>query len=418
MSEYVFSPKYEPLFRPEKTRYVLVKGGRGSGKSHAVSSATSLTTYDDCFHILYTRYTMVSAEVSIVPEYVEKLGLFGIEGDFTVHKTEIENRGTGGKILFRGLMMSSGNQIAKLKSIHNVKMWILDEAQELMDESMFDSIDLSVRTTGAQNVIVLVFNPTDVNHWIYRRFYANLPDEDFNGTIGDTTYISTTYLDNIRNLSDSFLSQAERMKAGDPEKFDNVFLGHFARHREGLIYRNWERIDEEAYPSGLPQWYGVDWGYSDDPAACVRMCYDPLTGILYLREVCYETGLLPRDMARRIREDAESIGYQPSDCIVYCDPARPEARDELRYIYDIDAHSAVNRDKAGRIGWLRGFRVRYVGDDIAKEVSVYMYRPQKNDANKFTDEPVDGNDHLMDATNYGAVTHLRRLGINNDNGEK
>lgn len=417
-TQYVFSDKYQPLFAPPRTRYILVKGGRGSGKSHAVSSATSCATYDDGFNILYTRFTLTSAEVSIIPEYKEKLDIFGIADDFIIKRKEIINCATGATIYFRGIMQSSKNQIAKLKSIHNVKTWILDEAQELTDEATFDTIDLSIRAVGTTNTVVIVFNPTDIDHWIYRRFYREAGvDEDFNGVRGDVTYISTTYFDNLPNLSDSFIARAEQMRALDRERYENVFLGKFARRREGIIFRNWEAIAPEEYPTQLPQWYGNDWGYSEDPNALVRMCYDPLSGIIYIWEVCYKTGMLPRDVAPVIIADAASVGLRPEEAIVYVDPSRPEARDELRIHYGIDATSAVNRDKAGRVAWLRGFRVRYVGEHIGAEVKTYSYKPKPQDNSHYTDEPCDGNDHAMDAINYAAVTHLRRLGITNNIGE-
>lgn len=416
--QYVFSDKYQPLFAPPKTRYILVKGGRGSGKSHAVSSATSCATYDDGFNILYTRFTLTSAEVSIIPEYKEKLDIFGIADDFIVKRKEIINIFTGGTIYFRGIMQSSKNQIAKLKSIHNVKTWILDEAQELMDEATFDTIDLSIRAVGTTNTVIIVFNPTDIDHWIYRRFYREAGvDEDFNGVKGDVTYISTTYFDNLPNLSDSFIARAEQMKALDRDKYDNVFLGRFAQRRAGIIFKNWEPIPADQYPDSLPQWWGNDWGYSDDPDALVRMCYDPLTGIIYVREIAYQQGLLARDIWPLVIADAASIGYKPEEAIVYVDPSRPEARDELRIHGGIDATSAVNRDKAGRVAWLRGFRVRYVGEHIGAEVKTYSYKPKPQDQSHYTDEPCDGNDHCMDAINYAAVTHLRRLGITNNVGE-
>lgn len=416
--QYVFSDKYQPLFAPPKTRYILVKGGRGSGKSHAVSSATSCATYDDGFNTLYTRFTLTSAEVSIIPEYKEKLDIFGIADDFIVKRKEIINVFTGGTIYFRGIMQSSKNQIAKLKSIHNVKTWILDEAQELMDEATFDTIDLSIRAVGTTNTVIIVFNPTDIDHWIYRRFYREAGvDEDFNGVKGDVTYISTTYFDNLPNLSDSFIARAEQMKALDPDKYDNVFLGRFAQRRAGIIFKNWEPIPADQYPDSLPQWWGNDWGYSDDPDALVRMCYDPLTGIIYVREIAYQQGLLARDIWPLVIADAASIGYKPEEAIVYVDPSRPEARDELRIHGGIDATSAVNRDKAGRVAWLRGFRVRYVGEHIGAEVKTYGYKPKPQDQSHYTDEPCDGNDHCMDAINYAAVTHLRRLGITNNVGE-
>ena len=127
----VFNRKYEPLFRPPDTRYTLVKGGRGSGKSVAVNTSLCDRTYDDGYNTLFTRYTMTSAEISIIPEFTDKLEMLGIGGDFKVRSSEITNLASGGKIIFRGLLTSSGNQVAKLKSISKVKRWILDEAQEL-----------------------------------------------------------------------------------------------------------------------------------------------------------------------------------------------------------------------------------------------------------------------------------------------
>lgn len=423
--EYVFSDKYEPLFALlnddretierlglQGVRVIVVQGGRGSGKSHAVATGICCSTYADGYNVLFTRYTMVAAEVSIVPEFAEKIDILGRGGDFEVKRADIVNNVTGGQVLFRGLMQSSKNQVARLKSIHNVKVWVLDEAQELTSKNLYDTIDLSVRTTGARNLIIVVFNPTDVDHWLYAEFYERRGvDEDFCGVKGDVLYIHTDYLDNVANLSESFLARAERMKAEDPERFDNIFLGHFLKRLQGLIFPGWQEIPADQYPDGLPQWYGNDWGYSDDPDALVRMCYEPVTGTLYVREVAYERGMLPRDVARAVLEDAQTIGYAPEDCLVYCDPARPESRDELRVLYGIDARSAVNRDKPGRIAYLRSFRVKYVGEHIGKEVKTYGYKPSPRDEDRFTDEPRDGNDHAMDAINYAAVTHLRPQGV-------
>ena len=54
--------------------------------------------------------------------------------------------------------------------------------------------------------------------------------------------------------------------------------------------------------------------------------------------------------------------------------------------------------------------------DIGNEADNYSFKPHSQDKTQFTNEPEDGNDHLMDAANYGAVTHLRRLGVLNDDG--
>ena len=406
--------KYEPLFRPPDTRYVLVKGGRGSGKSYAVSTAILVDTDNDNLKTLYSRYTMASAEISIIPEYIDKMDELGRRADFKTRSEDIINVESGGQILFRGLKTSSGNQIAKLKSIHGVKRWVLDEAQELDSEEYFNTIDFSVRTMKAPNVIMMVFNPTDIHSWIYKRFYKGVP-EGFNGVIDGVRYISTTYLENKDNLPQSLLDQAEKMRLADEKRWRNIWLGEWTEMTEGVIYPGWKEISFSDFPVGLSHFYGVDWGYSNDPTAVVCCSYDPLSKTIYVRQVCYERGLLAGHVARIIREDMRDFGIE-ADAEIYCDPARPEHIGELR-MNDLNAIGADNRNKAGRIMYLRYFSVLFTGADIERERSTYSYKKDKSNEGHYLNEPEDGNDHLMDAINYAAVTHLRRENETNLAGE-
>ena len=265
----LFSPKYKPLFKvmPE-VRYFLVKGGRASGKSYAVNTSQCVSTYRDPYNILFARYTMTSAEVSVIPEFRDKVVALELENHFRVKAADIVNLSTGAKILFRGLLASSGKQVAKLKSLQGIKTFVLDEAQELTDPDLFDTIDFSVRLPDAPNTVALSFNPTDVHSWIYYRFYRNVP-EGFTGIIVDVCYISTTYLDNIHNLNPSIIKQARKMEAEAPEKYRNIWLGEWATLSEGIIYKRWKEISLNDWPKNLPCFYGIDWGYANDPTAVV-----------------------------------------------------------------------------------------------------------------------------------------------------
>ena len=304
---YSVNYKYKPLWNA-RTRYTIVTGGRGSGKSYALSCAMLDSTYLDPYNILYTRWNLTAAEVSIIPEFVEKMEIGECLDAFVVKRQSVINKATGASIWFRGLQQSSGNQVARLKSLNRVKTWVLDEAQELVSEDVFDTIDQSIREKEADNRVILVLNPVDVTHWIYRRFFAeaNVP-YDFNGVKGNVTYIHTTWEDNRRNLSQSFIDIAEDMREKNPEKYAHLYLGEWLVRKAGLIYHNWQPIRPDEYPNGLPQWWGNDWGYGGDPDALVRMCYEPVTGTLYVREVCYQTGLLPRDIAARIIKDSQGL---------------------------------------------------------------------------------------------------------------
>lgn len=415
-SQVTYNIKYKPLFRKAKTRYKIITGGRGSGKSYAISSALVCDTYNDDFNTLFTRYTMVAAHDSIIPEFRDKVELFKADNDFHITRTDVTNISSGAGILFRGLMVSSQNQVARLKSIAKIKRFIIDEAQELTDEDLFNTIDFSIRTKEVDNEIWIIWNPPrDKHHWIYRRFFVEAGvDITHNGVVGDVEYIYTTYLDNLRNLDDSFVAQAIKMKEKDPDKYKNVFLGIPVGFKEGQIYR-WTAMPESEWePTRVTLCYGVDWGYTNDQTAVVRVDFDHDTKTVYLKQVMYAKEMQPRDVAKAIYADMEQCHCGHST-LIYCDPARPEHIAELRR-HNLNACKAVNKNKAGRINYLQGFDVIYDGEDIGNEADNYSFKPHPQDKMQFTNEPEDGNDHLMDAANYGAVTHLRRLGVLNDDG--
>ena len=74
MNSIVLSPKYMPLFS-NKSRYFVLTGGRGSSKSFSVNVFLLSLTYEKGHKILFTRFTLTSANSSIIPEFIEKIDL-------------------------------------------------------------------------------------------------------------------------------------------------------------------------------------------------------------------------------------------------------------------------------------------------------------------------------------------------------
>ena len=161
MKKPVLNNKYNSL--GNDSRYFVITGGRGSGKSFAITTFLAFLTFEQGHKILFTRYTMISAANSIIPEFLDKLEQFGSIEHFHITKDEIINKKTGSKIIFRGIKTSSGDQTANLKSLQGITTWVVDEAEELTDEQKFDTIDLSVRQQGKQNRVILILNPTTKN---------------------------------------------------------------------------------------------------------------------------------------------------------------------------------------------------------------------------------------------------------------
>ena len=220
--------KFKPLYKSLK-RYFFISGGRGSGKSYAIADFLLRLTYEKGHVILFSRYTMISAHISIIPEFTDKIDLYGLEKDFDITRTEITNILTGSRIIFRGIKTGSGHQTAALKSIQGLTTWVLDEAEELPDETIFDKIDDSIRQVDVQNRIIFVLNPSFKYHWIYKTFVDRNRE--------DVEYIHTSYLDNIENLSDSFIEKAEKTKLQNPLKYDNTYMGEWIDEIVGALWR-------------------------------------------------------------------------------------------------------------------------------------------------------------------------------------
>ena len=135
--------KYEPI-QTSDARYYIVTGGRGSGKSYSINLLLLLLTFEAGHTILFTRFTLSSAYISIIPEFIDKIETLKLQDYFHITKDEVRNKLSGSKIIFKGIKTSSGDQTANLKSLTNVSTWVMDEAEELQDENIFDKIDLSV----------------------------------------------------------------------------------------------------------------------------------------------------------------------------------------------------------------------------------------------------------------------------------
>lgn len=289
--------KYQPLWT-SKSRYFVLTGGRGSGKSFAISVFLDTITYEEGHVILFTRYTLTSANVSIMPEFIEKIDLMGKHEDFRITKDEIINLRTGSKIIFRGIKTASGNQTAALKSITGVTTFVLDEAEELVDEYVFDKIDLSIRSTKKQNRVILLMNPSSKEHWVYGRFFeTNFVEGGFNGTKGDVTFIHTTYKDNIENLPESFLQSIFEMKLKRPDKYEHQILGGWMAKADGVIFNNWK------VGNFIPterMCYGQDFGFSDtDPTTLIKVSVDLEGRKMYVKEMFVKTGLITSDIANQ-----------------------------------------------------------------------------------------------------------------------
>lgn len=382
--------KYKPLFT-EDYRYAIIIGGRGSGKSFGVNVFNTLLTFEKGHKILFTRYTMTSAHLSVIPELEEKIELMGYEHFFDVKKTEVINTQTGNEIIFKGLLTSSGNNTANLKSLQGVTTWILDEAEELRDEETFDKIDLSIRQKGVQNRVILIMNPTTADHWVYKRFFESKGITDgFNGLKDDVLYIHTTYLDNVKNLDEGFLKRVEDIKRNDPDKYKHTMLGAWIKQSEGAVFKNWEI---GSFDDSLPYGFGADFGFSVDPDTLVKVAIDEKKKIIYCDEFLYShSGLGTEELAQRYKQLIHNL----NDLIV-ADNAEGRLISDLKKkgVNIEPCEKGAGSVLAGIVA-MQDYKIVITERSInlAKELRLYEWNDKKSGV------PIDNFNHLIDAIRY------------------
>lgn len=391
MAKIKIKNKYSSLVTSD-VRYHLVTGGRGSGKSYSVNTLLCLLMLEDDRTILFLRKTLTSAHLSIIPEFLDKIKTMGLESLFHVTKTEIFNKTNGSSIYFRGVQSSSGENTANLKSIANVSVLVIDEAEELTDETTFDRIDLSVRKKGVDNKIIIVMNPATKEHFIYQRFIESAGiNEGFNGQKGNVNYIHTTYLDNIENLDESFVEAAELMKVRNPEKYKTIMLGGWLPKAEGVIFNNWEVGEFVETDNTL---FGADFGFSVDPTTLIRVAIDKSRQVIYLKEECYTPGMTTDDIG-------DLMTTVCGKSLIVADSAEPRLIDELskkglNIIPCVKGAGSVREGIALLLNY--SIIIDSGSSNIIKEANNYAW------SNKKSETPIDKWNHAWDAIRY-AATH-------------
>ena len=377
------------------SRYFIISGGRGSGKSYSVNSFLLLLTYEVGHIILFTRYTLTSAHISIIPEFIDKIETAGLHNDFSITKDEIINLRTGSKILFKGIKTSAGTQTANLKSLAGVTTWVLDEAEELVDEDTFDKIDLSIRHQTKQNRVILILNPTTKEHFIYNRFFESKGVQAGSNLINaDTTYIHTTYLDNAENLSESFINQIELIKENNTKKYEHVILGGWLDKAEGVVFTNWQF--GEFNPDNLQTSFGQDFGFSIDPTTLIEVTIDKNKKYIYLKEHLYKPKLTTSEIAK-INKTIAGVN------LIVADSAEPRLISELQSqgCNIVATEKGAGSISAG-IALMQDFKliVEHNSINIGKELNNYIYSDKKSGL------VIDNFNHAIDAIRYNVFYQL------------
>jgi phage terminase large subunit len=412
-----FNAVYKPFLLSPGTINDL-PGGRGRGGSHFISSYILYRlSQPDYFRGVIMREVHGDIRESIWREIMDRIEdqqFNPADFEITEGTMRITHKRTGNFVYAKGFRKSKGSSTAKLKSLAGATDVFIEECEEI-EESDFDQLAESLRTDKAQIHIWRVWNPPHKAHWLTRRYYNLLPTETEGyytmqpKNIPGFVSVVSTYRDNIKNLNVDYVGRLENY--GNPDspfynfdRYQRVTLGRVSEGKRGRIYTNWKPIPLEAFRSlSSPSFYGLDFGYSNDPLALVECKQEGQRG--YTHEVIYETGLTMPALIRKL----EALGVRKT-APIYADSADPRSIDELRHAgYKVlKAYKGPNSVQAG-IRHLQGLDMHYTENSagLRRELEEYSWVLDSED--KATDVPEDKHNHCLDGIRY-AKYHAPTLG--------
>lgn len=198
----------------------------------------------------------------------------------------------------------------------------------------------------------------------------------------------------------------EALKFKDEELF-KVYARGLTGKIEGLIFRNWQLVDE--IPEGAKRVsYGLDFGFTNDPTAFGGLYIN--NGELYADELVYEHGLTNPDICKKM----ESFNVVKHLDEIVADSAEPKSIEEIyNYGYNIRPAEKGQDSVKNSIDILKRYKLNVTrrSVNLRKELNSYKWQMDKN--GKALNIPVDFNNHAIDGIlRYPALNKLAK----NNNG--
>jgi len=213
----------------------------------------------------------------------------------------------------------------------------------------------------------------------------------------DCTFIHSTYLDNVQFLPPEMVKEIENLKSVDENYWRIYGLGEIGQIT-GVIFTNWEAVD--AWPQSC-KWitYGMDFGFSNDPTALVRVGMSG--GELYVDELIYSRGLTNPDICKWMSQ----LGITRADEII--------ADNQPKCIYEIKQEGYnIKPTFKGADSVLAGIDIlkRYPMKITKRSVNLIRelknYKWKEDAAGKPVNMPIDRFNHAIDAIRYACMGRL------------
>lgn len=370
-------------------------GGASSGKSHGVIQKVVYKACQNWKHprkILFLRKVGATVYDSIFEDVKQCLESWGLLDSCKVnnsaYRIELPN---GAQFIFKGL-----DNPEKIKSIKGVSDVVMEEASEF---TLDDYTQLTLRLRDKKHKykqIYLMFNPVSKVNWTYNAFFIKQPK---NTVVYHTSYKDNRFLDKVT------IENIEELANRNEAYYKIYALGEFAT-LDKLIFPKYEkRIINKDNISNLKSYFGLDYGFINDPSAFMHVKIDEQNKVLYIVEEYVRKNLTNDKIANAIID----LGYSKEE--IKADSAEKKSNQELR---NLGIRRLTDAQK-GPGSVMQGIQYIMQYDIVVDERCVktieelenYTWKKDKK-TNEYINEPVDSYNHCIDAIRYAIQDNIYR----------
>ena len=370
-------------------------GGASSGKSHGVIQKVVYKACQNWKHsrkILFLRKVGATVYDSIFEDVKQCLESWGLLDSCKVnnsaYRIELPN---GAQFIFKGL-----DNPEKIKSIKGVSDVVMEEASEF---TLDDYTQLTLRLRDKKHKykqIYLMFNPVSKVNWTYNAFFIKKPK---NTVVYHTSYKDNRFLDKVT------IENIEELANRNEAYYKIYALGEFAT-LDKLIFPKYEkRIINKDNISNLKSYFGLDYGFINDPSAFMHVKIDEQNKVLYIVEEYVRKNLTNDKIANAIID----LGYSKEE--IKADSAERKSNQELR---NLGIRRLTDAQK-GPGSVMQGIQYIMQYDIVVDERCVktieelenYTWKKDKK-TNEYINEPVDSYNHCIDAIRYAIQDNIYR----------
>jgi phage terminase large subunit len=395
----------------EKSRYKGAKGGRSGGKSWLFAdNIIDRMIQDPETDVVCIREIQKSIKYSVKKLIAKRIAdyklshLFDIQNDCIYR---IENGKRMGIIIFVGMQDHTADSI---KSLEGFDIAWIEEAQNLSANSI-KLLTPTIRKPGSE--LWFGWNPslpTDAVDVLFKGMEGEV-DAEGNPT---AILVHVNYLDNPY-LTKAQKAEAERYRRTNPMDYPNVWLGMYKTRTDDQIFGGKYVVDKREidHKTWKGPYHGLDWGFSKDPLAAVKV-WITSENELYIEKECGKVGLDIDDTPQYLIKKIEGI----EKYTVRADNALPS---NVSYCRRYGIPKCVSVDKwpnsiKDGVEHLKSYEKIVVHPDCKQvifEMNNYKYKTDKVSGDVMPDI-IDKNNHYVDAIRYAISPIIRGKGAKSD----